>query len=330
MQLQTALHLTIWLCLGIGVSAKIKVNFLNQPADIIYNYLSGTFEVTMMAKIGEYVRGEPQSHLKVERLAVKLDSGRDFGVPVTARLSTDGTVAQLVFECRSWRKCLQVREQINLNPAKVQRAIEFTLTGHSDTGFFNLHVRAPESAPAQYAVEFQRNFDRIISFAQNWDTYVKGFGNSDIRLGNYWMGLKRLSSLTKDRSCKLIFEAMKFDGTAQRGIFRDFQVRGEDENFKLRVGDAEPGNPMYMMKNHDNAQFSTFDRDNDKWSADCSGYHGKTGWWYHDGCHNHNPNGIIAEKDFPNKDACYNYCSSWTKQDKRVCWRATRLSFICA
>uniref|UniRef100_A0A1I8IWU4 Fibrinogen C-terminal domain-containing protein n=1 Tax=Macrostomum lignano TaxID=282301 RepID=A0A1I8IWU4_9PLAT len=260
MQLQTALHLTIWLCLGIGVSAKIKVNFLNQPADIIYNYLSGTFEVTMMAKIGEYVRGEPQSHLKVERLAVKLDSGRDFGVPVTARLSTDGTVAQLVFECRSWRKCLQVREQINLNPAKVQRAIEFTLTGHSDTGFFNLHVRAPESAPAQYAVEFQRNFDRIISFAQNWDTYVKGFGNSDIRLGNYWM-VRRHSS--------------------ERNL-QDFQVRGEDENFKLRVGDAEPGNPMYMMKNHDNAQFSTFDRDNDKWSADCSGYHGKTGWWYHD------------------------------------------------
>uniref|UniRef100_A0A1I8I7W4 Fibrinogen C-terminal domain-containing protein n=1 Tax=Macrostomum lignano TaxID=282301 RepID=A0A1I8I7W4_9PLAT len=121
-------------------------------------------------------------------------------------------------------------------------------------------------APVPAEVVFQRHLDNSLSFAQNWHGYVKGFGDPN---GNYWMGLEQLLDLTKDRNCKLIYEGVQLNGKVLRAKFKGFGLRGADENYKLVLGDQEPGGDLSseVAAYHNGMQFSTYDADNDKRSG---------------------------------------------------------------
>ncbi|PAA47678.1 hypothetical protein BOX15_Mlig019538g2 [Macrostomum lignano] len=325
MQSCSVMLLVILLCQGLGIFAKdIKVDFVDKPATISYNFFSGSYEVMLAFKIAAV--GPQNDQPTVTGLDVKVDKGKDFGVGVTARVSRGGTAGELIFECGNQDRCNSIKKFIDLDNSVVHKTVQFVPVGLHFGRFESLRADNSASRPALGEVVFQQHSGNSISFLQNWEVYAEGFGFPH---EDYWMGLKRLSSLTKDRSCKLIFQATKFDGTVQKGTYKDFQVRGEDENFKLRVGDAESGDLTGDMKLHDNMEFSTFDRDNDKSNESCSETHGRAGWWFN-ACGSHSPNGIIvAEKDLGKAD-CREYCSSRSKkEDKRICWKATKLSFTC-
>uniref|UniRef100_A0A1I8HFW0 Fibrinogen C-terminal domain-containing protein n=1 Tax=Macrostomum lignano TaxID=282301 RepID=A0A1I8HFW0_9PLAT len=121
-------------------------------------------------------------------------------------------------------------------------------------------VPSPKAGPK---VVFQQHLDNSLSFAQNWDTYVTGFGDLS---GNYWMGLEQLSAMTKDRSCSLTFEGIKVQGSLMRATFKGFQVRGANESYRLMLGDQEPGGDLYsnVAGYHNGSKFSTYNNDNDK------------------------------------------------------------------
>ncbi|PAA73226.1 hypothetical protein BOX15_Mlig009561g2 [Macrostomum lignano] len=205
---------------------------------------------------------------------------KDFGAIMMCRVSSDGTAGQLVFLCNSFKSCLNIRRRISADPSYLQKAVRFAPGGSQ---FYTVRsktspVPSPKAGPK---VVFQQHLDNSLSFAQNWDTYVTGFGDLS---GNYWMGLEQLSAMTKDRSCSLTFEGIKVQGSLMRATFKGFQVRGANESYRLMLGDQEPGGDLYsnVAGYHNGSKFSTYNNDNDKNSgSSCSKSQGQNaGWWF--------------------------------------------------
>ncbi|PAA51636.1 hypothetical protein BOX15_Mlig025557g1, partial [Macrostomum lignano] len=178
------------------------------------------------------------------------------------------------------------------------------------------------------AVLFQRHVDNSLSFAQNWTSYVNGFGDPS---GNYWIGLEQLSAMTKDRSCKFIFEGVRLNGSLMSATFRGFQVRGADENYRLiLLGPMEPGGDLYhgIAGYHNGSQFSTIDVDNDgSRKYTCSRGRGQGGWWFNN-CAYFNPNAPIFSQAQLGRVECWDFCSALGR--RWVCLNETRLSFKCS
>jgi len=50
------------------------------------------------------------------------------------------------------------------------------------------------------------------------------------------------------------------------------------------------------LSHHDGSFFSSKDADNDKNIVHCSQKYTGGGWWFHDGCHHSNPNGLYHQQ----------------------------------
>ncbi|XP_025099999.1 ficolin-1-like [Pomacea canaliculata] len=133
---------------------------------------------------------------------------------------------------------------------------------------------------------FQRRRDGSVDFYRNWTQYEQGFG--DIT-GEFWLGLSRLHTLSKGRPTRLRVDLGEVDGHRHYAEYTTFRVDGPETNYTLTVS-GYSGNAGDSLQYHNNQSFSTFDRDNDKWSdGNCAvAIHGA--WWYKI-CHETNLNG---------------------------------------
>ncbi|XP_025100001.1 ficolin-1-like [Pomacea canaliculata] len=133
---------------------------------------------------------------------------------------------------------------------------------------------------------FQRRRDGSVDFYRNWTEYEQGFG--DIT-GEFWLGLSRLHTLSKGRPTRLRVDLGEVDGHRHYAEYSTFRVDGPETNYTLTVS-GYSGNAGDSLQYHNNQSFSTFDRDNDKWSdGNCAvAIHGA--WWYKI-CHETNLNG---------------------------------------
>ncbi|KAM4614914.1 angiopoietin-related protein 5-like isoform 2-T2 [Polymixia lowei] len=140
---------------------------------------------------------------------------------------------------------------------------------------------------------FQRRTGGAVSFKKKWAAYKTGFGNQK---KDHWLGLKKVFSLTKNRTKKwtLRVDLWDHEGGAAFAEYSDFRLGKEKEAFKLNVGayrgnagDAIRGTSSGIDQN--GAGFSTADRDNDGCSpclfgdileSSCSSSEGGGGWWY--------------------------------------------------
>ena len=120
--------------------------------------------------------------------------------------------------------------------------------------------------------------DGSVFFNRPWADYKVGFGQPS---GNYWLGNDRLSQLTANYSYKLRFDLQQ-NGTGNwyYAEYSTFRVLSEADNYTLQVGGFS-GNASYdtLGLHHNGEKFSTFDRDNEKWSRNCAAYFGG-GFWY--------------------------------------------------
>ncbi|PAA88735.1 hypothetical protein BOX15_Mlig014133g1 [Macrostomum lignano] len=326
--------LSLVLCVSLvpcASAAEFQVNFLKKPPVIIYNIFYEKYELELDLKITEVAPESPDGKRKVTGLKVIPEHGmqnQDFGATVLGRVSSDGASGKLVFVCRTLRRCINIRKKITNHPLFIQQAVQFApfgLQGPIPTQFGA--VRS-SSGPAPLAeVVFQRHLDNSLSFAQNWHGYVKGFGDPN---GNYWMGLEQLLAMTKDRNCKLIYEGVRINGKVLRATFKGFGLRGADENYKLVLGDQEPGGDLWrkLAARHNGMQFSTYDADNDRrQTGACTKDEGNNAGWWFNNCHYLNPNGLIP---ISSHSDCWNYCSTFDANEKWACIKSTKLSFSCS
>ena len=117
---------------------------------------------------------------------------------------------------------------------------------------------------------FQRRNDGSENFYRGWTEYENGFGNVK---GEFWLGLKKISCLTKvSVKTKLRIDLADFAGHSKYACYDYFHVGTPSTNYKLTIGGYQnwgigaAGDSM-TRHNLNGMPFSTYDRDNDRYSG---------------------------------------------------------------
>jgi len=157
--------------------------------------------------------------------------------------------------------------------------------------------------------------DGSVDFGRRWDEYRRGFGNVAFDAGKghcatpgeYWLGNNQISTLTKMGPTEVLIEMEDWTGSKVHAQYQQFTIQSETSNYILSVdgytgnagntfleGATELFGENRTMTIHNGMMFSTYDRDNDKWTPgnpakQCAREDGG-GWWYNR-CHSANPNG---------------------------------------
>ncbi|XP_051473381.1 fibrinogen alpha chain [Apus apus] len=145
----------------------------------------------------------------------------------------------------------------------------------------------------------QQRMDGSVTFNRTWQDYQRGFGSVDGRgRGEFWLGNENIHLLTQNDTL-LRVELEDWDGNT---VYAEYviQVGSEAEGYALAVSSYEgtAGDALIAgwleegteYTSHAQMQFSTFDRDHDRWEENCAEVYGG-GWWYNS-CQAANLNGI--------------------------------------
>ena len=127
-----------------------------------------------------------------------------------------------------------------------------------------------------------------VNFTRTWNNYKHGFGNLNTE---FWYGLNNIHCLTSRQQVDLRIELKYGSGTQLTYNYKYFVVDGPENKFTLHIGQLQqPSSGRDNMEYHNGRPFSTYDKDNDRWSSgNCAessshggGGHGG-GWWF-DSC----------------------------------------------
>jgi len=118
-------------------------------------------------------------------------------------------------------------------------------------------------------------------FNATWNQLVAERGpNTD---GDYWVGLERLHTLTRDDKCSLRIDMTVVTGLEVWAEYSRFIVGAESTDFILSVA-GYTGNAGNAMFAHDGMRFSTWDRQNDLDPNNNVALIRGGAWWYTTGC----------------------------------------------
>ena len=127
------------------------------------------------------------------------------------------------------------------------------------------------------------NFDRP------WQNYIDGFGKLN---REHWLGLDRIHCLTASKGrAELYVDMYDCEGVRKYARYSYFHVEGSSVNYKLHIsGYSGTAGDSFTGGGHNGMDFSSRDRDNDRWTdGNCAARH-EGGWWF-SGCHQCNLNG---------------------------------------
>ncbi|XP_041642182.1 fibrinogen gamma chain [Cheilinus undulatus] len=152
----------------------------------------------------------------------------------------------------------------------------------------------------------QRRRDGSVDFNRDWIQYKNGFGYlSPDDTTEFWLGNEKMHQLTAATTMPTVLriELVDWEGNKRYADYTMFSVGPEADNYRLRygfylggdAGDAfdgfdfgdDPSDKSYTS--HVNMEFSTHDRDNDKYDGNCAQQDG-SGWWMNR-CHAAHLNG---------------------------------------
>ncbi|XP_028308672.1 angiopoietin-related protein 7 [Gouania willdenowi] len=132
----------------------------------------------------------------------------------------------------------------------------------------------------------QRRKIGLTSFKRDWKQYKGGFGS--IR-GDFWLGNDHIFRLTRQPSV-LRIELEDWVGETRYAEYGFFTVSNELNSYKLFLANYS-GNAGDSLRYHNNTNFSTFNKDNDKCVDHCAALR-KGGYWYNC-CTDSNLNGVF-------------------------------------
>ncbi|KAK1786928.1 hypothetical protein P4O66_017300 [Electrophorus voltai] len=132
----------------------------------------------------------------------------------------------------------------------------------------------------------QRRKVGLTSFDRDWKQYKNGFGT--IR-GDFWLGNEHIFRLTRQPTV-LRIELEDWEGEARYTEYGFFTLSNELNSYKLFLANYS-GNAGDSLRYHNNTNFSTKHKDNDKCVDDCAQLR-KGGYWYNC-CTDSNLNGMF-------------------------------------
>ncbi|KAG7486478.1 fibrinogen gamma chain [Solea senegalensis] len=152
----------------------------------------------------------------------------------------------------------------------------------------------------------QRRRDGSVDFNKDWTQYKEGFGYlSPDDTTEFWLGNEKIHQLTTNSPIPTVLriELVDWEGNKRHADYHTFKLGSEADKYRLTygyflsgdAGDAfdgfdfgdDPSDKFYTS--HNGMQFSTFDRDNDKYDGNCARQDG-SGWWMNR-CHAAHLNG---------------------------------------
>ncbi|XP_068445249.1 fibrinogen gamma chain [Clinocottus analis] len=152
----------------------------------------------------------------------------------------------------------------------------------------------------------QRRRDGSLDFHKDWVQYKNGFGHlSPDDTTEFWLGNEKIHLLTAATTMPTVLriELVDWEGNKRYADYTMFRVGPEVDMYRLTygyylggdAGDAfdgfdfgdDPSDKFYTS--HNGMQFSTADKDNDKYQGNCAQQDG-SGWWMNR-CHAAHLNG---------------------------------------
>ncbi|CAL4184155.1 unnamed protein product, partial [Meganyctiphanes norvegica] len=140
---------------------------------------------------------------------------------------------------------------------------------------------------------FQRrdDYSTQVDFYRNFDEYALGFGSPG---AEFWLGNEIIHELTQQGVNELYVDLTSFAGLNKYAHYDIFNIgprSGDyDGNFQLTIGHYS-GTAGDSLKRHNGIAFTTYDVDNDNWSADNCASNNRHGAWWYDSCADSNLNG---------------------------------------
>ena len=126
-----------------------------------------------------------------------------------------------------------------------------------------------------------RRKDGSVDFNRLWSDYEYGFGDLT---GEFWYGLYSLHCLTNHGHWELRMDYKFPNGTNAFIKYKNFKVGPQSGDYQLSISEFS-GNYYNLIELNNNMNFTTRDRDNDRYSrGNCAkwNYAGSNsgGWWY--------------------------------------------------
>uniref|UniRef100_A0A3B3TGN2 Fibrinogen gamma chain n=1 Tax=Paramormyrops kingsleyae TaxID=1676925 RepID=A0A3B3TGN2_9TELE len=173
----------------------------------------------------------------------------------------------------------------------------------------------------------QRRRDGSVDFSRPWIPYKEGFGYlSPDDTTEFWLGNEKMHLVTSQSTVPYVLriEMTDWEGNKKYADYASFKVGPEADSYRLiyayhlggDAGDAfdgfdfgdDPSDKIFTS--HNGMQFSTSDRDNDKYDGNCATQDG-SGWWMNR-CHAAHLNGkyyqgkdlTVTELHVPHSQIC--------------------------
>ncbi|KAK5613441.1 hypothetical protein CRENBAI_021630 [Crenichthys baileyi] len=226
------------------------------------------------------------------------------------------------------QKCSEpCRDMVQIQPITGTDCQDVANKGATTSG---LYYVKPTKAQAQFLVyceidKFGRGFtviqrrrDGSVDFFKDWIQYKEGFGYlSPDDTTEFWLGNEKIHLLTTSSTLPTVLrvELVDWEGNKRYADYNMFRIGSEADMYRLTygyyfggdAGDAfdgydfgdDPSDKFYTS--HNGMQFSTHDKDNDKYAGSCAQQDG-SGWWMNK-CHaahlngKYYPGGRYSEKD---------------------------------
>ncbi|XP_039869612.1 angiopoietin-related protein 7 [Simochromis diagramma] len=187
--------------------------------------------------------------------------------------SAPKTSSEAIYDCASlYSKNYKISGEYKLPKDEFLGTPEFTLFCDMETNGGGWTV-------------IQRRSVGLTSFNRDWKQYKQGFGS--IR-GDFWLGNDNIFRLTRQPST-LRIDMEDWEGEKRYAEYGFFTVSNELNSYKLFLANYS-GNAGDSLRYHNNTNFSTMNKDNDKCLDDCAARR-KGGYWYNC-CTDSNLNGV--------------------------------------
>ncbi|XP_034484999.1 fibrinogen-like protein 1 [Drosophila innubila] len=139
----------------------------------------------------------------------------------------------------------------------------------------------------------QRRVDVSVNFYRNWSSYQEGFGDLE---KSFFIGLNTLNTLTVSKSHQLYVHLEDFEGQKRFARYDRFAIGNEANMYGLNTLGTYSGTAGDGLRFHQNAKFSTYDRNNGNITVNRAARY--TGAWWYNTTHNSNLNGLYFGGDY--------------------------------
>ncbi|XP_063438403.1 angiopoietin-related protein 2-like [Mytilus trossulus] len=125
----------------------------------------------------------------------------------------------------------------------------------------------------------QRRQDGSVDFDMNWVSYRTGFGDPRTE---YWIGNENLFGLTSSGKTELLILMETWNGVWRYARYSEFWISSESDKYRLGLSGyrGTAGDSLINSSQQAGCQFSTRDRDNDKFYEGACTDFVSGGFWY--------------------------------------------------